>query len=201
MITSIRRLTAVALLLATAGCSVDRTPTAFAPATATSPRSGDLVGGLVGIVSGVLRTVTGVRRTTPLAAPITVVRVVGASGGTLRIPEAGVTVQIPSGALKKDTEITMTARAGSLIAYDFAPHGIVFARPLVFTQSLRGTTVSLLSPLSLKLGYYEDPSLLTETTGVVSQLIGGVTNLLTGTFTSAIPHFSGYMMSCGGLGE
>ena len=87
----------------------------------------------------------GLQRTTPLAAPITVSKVIGADGGTLSIPEAGVTVTVPRGALAQTTTITMTARAGSLVAYDFAPHGITFAKPLVFSQQLRGTNASLLS--------------------------------------------------------
>jgi hypothetical protein len=197
-----RRVAAIALIAAT-GCSVDRSPTAVTP-SAPSARSGDLLGGLTGVigstlsgVTGLLTTVHGVRRTTPLAAPITVTKVIGLYGGSLSIPQAGVTVVVPYGALKANTEITMTARAGSMIAYDFAPHGIVFAKPLVFSQNLRGTTASLLTPLSLKLAYYDDPSLLGETTAVVSELITGVTNLLTGTFTSTIPHFSGYLLACG----
>src|SRR5690348_4757515 len=75
-----------------------------------------------------LLTVDGLQRTTPLAAPITVSKSIGAEGGTLTIPQAGVTVVVPKGALAQSTTITMTARAGSLVAYDFAPHGITFAK-------------------------------------------------------------------------
>src|SRR5205085_22044 len=79
--------------------------------------------------------------------------------------------------------ITMTARAGYLVAYDFAPHGIIFARPLVFTQRLSGTNATLLSAPFLKLAYYQDPSLLGELTATVSEVISGVSNLLTWTFS------------------
>ena len=201
---AIRRLTTLALALAVAGCSSDYTtaPTA-APATLSAQSaapSHDLLGGLLGTVGGLtdalgLTTVHGIRRTTPLAEPITVVKTIGWEGGYLSIPEAGVTVIVPAGALSSPTEITMTARAGSMIAYDFAPHGITFVRPLVFNQSLRGTNAGLLS--SLKLGYYSDPSLLGETTALVSELIGGVVSRLTGTFTAPIKHFSGYIVTCG----
>jgi hypothetical protein len=104
---------------------------------------------------------------------------------------------VPRGALSRTTKITMTARAGTLVAYDFAPHGITFAKPLVFTQQLRGTNASLLSAPLLRLGYYSDPSLLGRTSAVVTDLLGGVVNTLSWSFTSKIPHFSGWVVTCG----
>jgi hypothetical protein len=193
---AIRRLATLALTLAVAGCSSDH---ATAPATLSAPTaapSDDLLGGLLGTVTNTLGlTVNGLQRTTPLAAPITVTKTIGWEGGYLSIPEAGVSVVVPTGALSSPTEITMTARAGSLVAYDFAPHGITFARPLVFTQNVRMTNAGLLS--TLKLGYYSDPSLLGKTTAVVTELISGVLSWLTGTFTAPIKHFSGYIVTCG----
>lgn len=204
MSTRIRRagLLAAALLIGvSAACNTER---ASAPSTLAAPAaSHDLLGGVVGTVTNTLSLTkaTGLLRTTPLAAPITVSRTIGYWGGTLAIPEAGVTVVVPVGALTSDTKITMTARAGSLVAYDFDPHGITFAKPLAFTQSLKGTNVSLLTVLQLKLGYYTDPSLLGQTTALVSEVIGGVGSLLTWTFTAPINHFSGYVVICGLAGE
>jgi hypothetical protein len=192
---AIRRLATLALALAVASCSDHTT----APAALSAPSAGsshDLLGGLLGTVTNTLGlTVHGLQRKTPLAAPITVTKTIGWEGGYLSIPEAGVSVVVPTGALSSPTEITMTARAGSMLAYDFAPHGITFARPLVFTQSLRGTNAGLLS--TIRLGYYSDPSLLGSTTAVVSELINGVLSWLTGTFTAPIRHFSGYIVLCG----
>jgi ZU5 domain len=168
-------------------------PLAAAPAAAPSA---DLLGGLVGTLSKLL-SLGVVKRTTPLAAPITVTQTIGSAGGTLSIPAAGVTVIVPKGAVSSPVVFSMTARAGSAIAYDFAPHGIVFAKPLVFKQSLQKTTVSLLQVPTLNLGYYSDPSLIGATTALVSQLLGGTFDILTWTFTSSIPHFSGYVMTCG----
>ena len=201
MKTAIRRLATLALTLAVAGCSSDHlTAPATVPATLSAQSAApthDLLGGLLGTVTNTLglTSVRGVQRTTPLAEPITVVKTIGQEGGYLSIPQAGVTVVVPAGALSSPTEITMTARAGSMIAYDFAPHGITFARPLVFTQSLRGTNAGLLS--TIRLGYYSNPSLLGSTTAVVSELISGLGNLLTGSFTAPIKHFSGYVVTCG----
>jgi hypothetical protein len=195
MKTTLRRTAALALsVLAFAGCSADQSTSALPQVTAPNVApSADLLGGLVGS----LLNVNGLQRTTPLAAPITVTKTLGVDGGTLSIPQAGVTVTVPRGALTAPTLITMTARAGTLIAYDFAPHGITFAKPLAFSQQLKGTNASLLTAPFLQLAYYKDASLLSKTGGLVSELLGGVVNLLTWTFTGNIPHFSGYVVSCG----
>jgi hypothetical protein len=189
----LHRVAAIALsALTLVSCSTDL-PTAL-PQLQQSPRK-EASSDLLGLTS--LLGMNGLQRTRALAVPITVSKAIGRDGGTLAIPEAGVTVTVPTGALSASTKITMTARAGTLVAYDFAPHGITFAKPLVFSQKLSGTNATLLSAPLLRLGYYEDASLLTKTGGVVSQLLGGVVNALSWTFTSSIPHFSGYMVSCG----
>ncbi|MEP6620782.1 MAG: hypothetical protein ABJE47_15765, partial [bacterium] len=180
-----------------AGCSNDRTDVTSPLATPSAAPSGDLLGALGGLLNNTLSLVGNVKRTTPLAAAISVQQTIGAAGGTMTIPSAGVTVVFPAGALASNTTITMTARAGSAVAYDFAPHGITFAKPLVFTQNLSGTNVSLLTAPLLNLGYYTDPSLIGTVTTLVSELIGGTTNLLSWKFTSSIRHFSGYMVACG----
>lgn len=185
-----------------AACSGEPTtaPAATSPQapvaqTPSAPQAG-LVDGLVGGLLN-LNLVANLQRTTPLASSITVSQTIGSGGGTLSIPAAGVTVTVPAGALSAPTVITMTARAGSAVAYDFGPHGITFAKPLSLSQKLSGTNASLLSVPFLKLGYYSDPSLLGTVTSLVSELIGGSTNLLTWTYTAPIKHFSGYVIACG----
>jgi hypothetical protein len=197
MTPTLRRLAALVLgALTLSSCGIDQaTLPQLQQAPPETPAS-DLLGGLTSLLG-----VNGLQRTSPLAAPITVTKVIGSEGGTLSIPQAGVTVTVPRGALATTTTITMTARAGSLVAYDFAPHGVVFAKPLVFSQQLRGTNATLLSAPLLGLGYYEDPSLLGKTGGLVSELLGGTVNTLSWTFTSTIPHFSGYIVTCGRRGE
>jgi len=190
---TLRRLAALALgALALASCGGEHPTLPQLQQSAPEAPAADLLGGVTSLVG-----MNGLQRTTPLAVPITVSKAIGADGGTLAIPEAGVTVTVPRGALAATTTITMTARAGTLVAYDFAPHGITFAKPLVFSQQLRGTNATLLSAPLLRLGYYEDASLLTRTGGLVSELLGGAVNTLTWTFTSTIPHFSGYIVTCG----
>ena len=192
MKTQLRRLLAVALGAVAIGCGTEPPTLPQLRQSAPEAPSSDLLGAVTSLV-----TMNGLQRTTPLAAPITVVESIGPEGGTLAIPQAGVTVTVPRGALTATTKITMTARAGTLVAYDFAPHGITFAKPLVFSQQLRGTNATLLKAPLLRLGYYEDANLLTKTGAVVSELLGGVVNALSWTFTSTIPHFSGYVLTCG----
>jgi hypothetical protein len=190
-----RRLAALALGVVTLASCAGDAPTS-APRLQSSGPATSLTGTLLGLTSSLL-AVDGLQRTTPLAAPITVSKAIGSAGGTLSIPAAGVTVVVPRGALAKTTTITMTARAGSLVAYDFAPHGITFAKPLQFKQQLKGTNASLLSAPLLGLGYYSDGGLLTQTGGLVSELLGGTVDLLSWSFRSSIPHFSGYIVTCG----
>jgi hypothetical protein len=212
MISALRRggLLAVALLFVVSTACTD-SPSAPRPAgpapeivlPADGAPAQDLLGGLLGGTVGALTntlgltSANGILRRTPLANPITVRKTIGRSGGVLSIPAAGVTVIVPAGALDEDTEITMTARAGLLLAYDFEPHGVTFKAPLLLKQSLNGTNAGLLSPLGLKLGYYSDPSLLGKTTALVSEIVTGLTSILTRTFTAPIKHFSGYVIICG----
>lgn len=208
MFTNLRRVSVLALGLGLAtACSSERATAPASPPSAQSApqsatiaqpgaQSADLLG-TVGSVLGDLHLVTGLRRKVPLTNAITVRKTIGPKGGVLLIPQAGVSVVVPYGALKEPTEITMTARSGYLVAYDFAPHGITFARPLVFTQKLSGTNATILSAPLLKLAYYENPNLLGTVTATVSELIGGVSNLLTWTFSAPIKHFSGYLVTCG----
>jgi hypothetical protein len=198
MKTPIRQLAALALSLFVASCSADNIPSAPPKVAAPNSGSADLLGTVGSVTSTLgLTPAVGLLRIVPLAAPITVSQLIGTGGGTLSIPAAGVTVVIPSGALASATQITMTARAGSLVAYDFAPHGITFAKPLVFSQKLRGTNATLLTAPLLRLAYYSDGGLLGPLGGLVSELISGTVNLLSWTFTAKIQHFSGYMVSCG----
>lgn len=183
-------------LLLLAGCASETTSPTKA-AAASSDLLGGVVGGVTGTLKTVLTSVVGLKRSTPLAADITVTQTIGSSGGTLSIPAAGVTVVVPAGAVSSNVQFTMTARAGSLVAYDFAPHGITFAKPLVFTQSLNGTSATILNAPLLELGYYADPSQLTAVGGLVSDLTHGLVNLLSWTFTANIKHFSGYVVGCG----
>ncbi|HVX39690.1 MAG TPA: hypothetical protein VHB25_08965 [Gemmatimonadaceae bacterium] len=180
----------VAIAVFAYGCGLDSTtaPAAKAPAQAASH---SLLGGLLGTAT----TVTPLQRTSPLPAPLSTSATLGILGGTLSIPGAGITVVVPPLALSGPTTISVTALAGSNVAYEFAPHGIRFHVPLVVTQNLANTqaTSSLLNPLSMFVGYFPDASNVTS----VTELLSLGVNLLNQTATFNVWHFSGYIIATG----
>jgi hypothetical protein len=136
------------------------------------------------------------QRNTALAAPITVSKTIGILGGTISVPQAGLTIVVPPLAVTRNTVISVTALAGSNVAYEFAPHGITFLTPLVATQNLSNTqaqTGGLINPLSLSVGYFPDS---THVNSVTELLTVGV-NLLNQTSVTTIWHFSGYIWTSG----
>lgn len=84
-------------------------------------------------------TVFVLKRLAPLALDISASAEIGPDGGTLRIADAGVVVDFPAGAVATPTTVTMTAKSGWDVAYEFEPHGITFAVPVVVTQQINGT--------------------------------------------------------------
>ena len=194
MIRTFRRFAILAGVTLFAGCSSE---SLLLPSASSATLGKAPVTGLLATTTAVLTLVTGAQRTSPLPSSITVTQAIGIAGGTLSLPQAGATIIVPAGALTATTLISMTARVGNVIAYDFAPHGTTFAKPVVFTQTLAGTNVPPLLVAQLQLGYYADPTALTTLGGSVSEFIIGSANLVNGTFTSNIVHFSGYMVACG----
>jgi hypothetical protein len=154
--------------------------------------SNSLLGGLLG-GSTTSTKIVPLLRNAPLSADIKVSKNIGALGGTISIPGAGLTVVVPPLALTTTKTITVTARKGSYVAYDFAPSGTKFLLPLVATQSLVNTQATSLVNLSLKLGYYPDPTRITS----VTELLGVQLDLLKLTAISSIWHFSGYIYASG----
>lgn len=145
---------------------------------------------------GTMASVRPLTRRAPLRSDLSASARIGAAGGTLRLPQAGFTLTVPPGAVKKPTTFSVTALAGADVAYEFEPHGTVFLRPLSATQELRGTRHALAGP-SLLAGYFPDRSAL-STSGLgtlVSERIAGTVDLRRTAFTWPIGHFSGYIVA------
>lgn len=146
-------------------------------------------------------TVNVVNRDQPLASSLSASAVIGAFGGRLSLPGAGLSVVVPAFAIASPTRITVTAVAGRQVAYEFEPHGIRFLVPLQVTQALTGTSAMRggLLPKPLIAGYFADPSDLDPLagTGIVTEILGTSVSLLTKSVTFPIWHFSGYLVATG----
>jgi hypothetical protein len=176
--------------LALVSCSTSET---VAPPPVAPPSSASQ--SLLGVLSTPV-TIQPLQRTVPLAKDYSASAYIGILGGTITIPNAGVTVVVPALALRYPTRITVTALAGSNVAYEFAPHGIKFPVPLVVVQNLNNTQAQsggLVNPLSLKAGYFPDSSSVTS----VTELLDVNVNLLSQTAIFTVWHFSGYILAGG----
>jgi hypothetical protein len=172
------------------GCGSHDNPVAPEAALSASPAAS---ASLLGLST---TTVTALQRTTPLAKPITTSAYIGALGGKLAIPGAGLVVVVPPLALTSTKLITVTALAGSNVAYDFGPSGTKFLVPLVVTQDLRNTQAKsggLINPLSLFVGYFPDDKNILS----VTELLNLNVNLLSQTAVFTVTHFSGYIVASG----
>jgi hypothetical protein len=141
-------------------------------------------------------TVTPLQRTKPLPSALSASAYIGALGGRLAIPGAGITVVVPPLALTSTKLVTVTALAGSNVAYTFEPHGTTFLVPLVVTQDLsntQATTGGLINPLSLFVGYFPDSNNILS----VTELLNINLNLLNKTAIFTVTHFSGYIVASG----
>ena len=178
---------ALATSMIASGCGSDSPVAPQSAVSAPAAASHDLLGSLI--------TVTPLLRTTPLPANLTTSAYIDILGGTLSLPGAGLTVVVPPLSVTSATLITVTALAGSNLAYEFAPHGLQFLVPLVAMQDLHNTQVQsgLVNANALQLGYFPDDNSVTS----VSQLLGVNVNLSSLTATSAIWHFSGYIYASG----
>lgn len=145
------------------------------------------------------------KRLTPLDADISVTAVIGASGGSINLLKAGGKIDIPAGALSAPTTITMTAKAGYNVAYEFEPHGLTFAEPIKIQQTIKGTWAEKYPTLlkGMHGSYYGQASLDSAWVDPL-KLFAKIQENQIGYFDSNVSqikfyvnHFSGYMVSCG----
>lgn len=183
---------AVATALVISACSDAGVTTPVAP-VASEQIAPNLLGGLLS-----LTTVAPITRNAPLANDVSWSFTIGSGGAMSSNSSVGLTISIPSGAVSSPTVITVTALKGSAVAYSFAPHGIQFSRNVILTQELQGTSVGTQLLPVLSGGYFaNDEDLLDNGLALVSEVLSGLTNPLTKTFSFPIEHFSGYLVATG----
>ena len=189
--------TAAALAMVTVGCNGDISPTG--PSVRPAEASPSLVSDLLSAVTNTLVSV--LHHSKPLARDVVVTAQIGANGGKIRIAETGFELTVPKGAVSRTTTFQVKALAGSLMAYEFEPHGTRFAVPLKFSQQLPG--LGLLGLLSQKpeVGYFANRSQIDQKTGEATVDEFAPTTVVNGLLgrwaVGDISHFSGYLVSSG----
>jgi len=134
---------------------------------------------------------------------ISVSKTIDASGGTISIPQTGLTVSFPRGALQSALKITITADK-DYVAYKFDPAGTTFLKDVTVTQTLDNTTV-FGEPLRTQLyaAYIADDNLkLSGTLPVLeiepsTTIFSALNPLLPQAQVWVIRHFSRYMLASG----
>ena len=165
---------------------------------------GTLVQSVTKIVSDLLFPV--VQRKQALANSITVSRVIGYSGGTIAIDQAGLKITFARGALRSNTLITVTADAGRAVSYEFGPHGIQFYAPVTIQQDMGLTTLADNPGAASGIrGGYTANGLADIINGLlarVAEILDATTTIITGpdgqahlgTTSFIVKHFSGYIL-------
>ncbi len=138
-------------------------------------------------------------RDVPLAQSITVEGKVTPGGGVIEIPQAGLRVIFPAGLVRKPTTFWATARAGSIVAYDFGPSS-VFAKPVTVVQMLKGTSLwKVRDAGQLEGAYFPSETSLNDESekAFVTEFTPTNVDLQNAKLSFDVSHFSGYMVSTG----
>lgn len=121
---------------------------------------------------------------------------IGPKGGTIELKESGLKITVPEGALFFPIDITVSRVDNDDIAYEFQPHGLIFMRPLTFSQDLKDTEFDGIKSLgSLQGAYFKDVSQFSRFGAWINELMQ--VRLKGNRVEMDIWHFSGYMMSTG----
>ena len=192
------RLALRSLLLAAGAFTLFSCAEPAAP-TATPAAPSAVLGLPIGIGGGLVRvvdtTVTTLQRAVPLLADVSASATIGPDGGTIAIPEAGFRLDVPKNALSQPTTITVTAVAGSTVAYEFEPAGTTFAKRLVVSQDLSLTTIlPVVTGTQFTGAYFLSRDEILGTTATVHELEPTSVDLTTLTARFTIGHFSGYLL-------
>lgn len=178
---------AAGLALGTAACTTDG-PTALSEQTASFNRAAGGNGGLATEVTTLAWTKPAKERTASA--------VIGRAGGVLRIP-SGARLVVPAGAVSANVTFRVTQVAGSILAYDFEPHGITFAVPLTLEQPINGTNFDRFTNPVVRGAYFKDVLQLDQTRlkATVDEFRPTVLSIDKQWIRFSIDHFSGYIVA------
>jgi hypothetical protein len=144
------------------------------------------------------RAAVGISRDTTIGRSVSTRIVVGPAGGSYTLP-GGLRVTAPAGLFDTATTLTVTALPGRLVAYEFQPHGLVFRKPLVLQQELRGTNWASRASATLQVGYFESAADVSVTDGRarIREFLPVVLDPQAPRVQFEVHHFSGYMVTWG----
>jgi len=129
----------------------------------------------------------------------TVSKVIGAAGGSFSIPN-GIAITVPPGAVTSNVTFSVTRLPGSIVAYEFQPHGITFAVPLQVAQPTLGTNLFKLPAVASITGaYFLGSSALDQSSGTadVAEFESTFVSADRAWVRFSVKHFSGYLISTG----
>ncbi|PYO79893.1 MAG: hypothetical protein DMD63_02875 [Gemmatimonadetes bacterium] len=145
----------------------------------------------------------GVTWNTPLEAPLMVSQTIDPSGGTITIPQTGLTIEFPAGSVTSSVTITVTPD-DKYVAYKMEPAGTQFLKDVRVTQLLNTTSVFGVPLISgLYAAYVADdgvnlsgvlPVLELEPSSTIFSLLSP---LLPQAEVWTIRHFSRYILASG----
>jgi hypothetical protein len=178
---TLRRLTPLVLLpLVLAGCSSEP----VAPVPQAVPNTG-LIGDVLGTTTGLVGSILKGLLACEVSKTETATTTVGPWGGIVRVGPH--TLYVPPGALAENVEITATAPAGKVVAVEFEPHGLRFARPTMLRMSY--SDCGVVNGLFLRIVYVGDDQSIRE----VLPLFGN--DLLRQELGGKLTHFSSYVIA------
>ena len=135
--------------------------------------------------------------------PSPVSQTIGVLGGTITLPETGLTVSFPAGAVAAPITITITPDA-DYVAYKMEPAGTQFLAPVTVTQSIASTELAGRELTSLLYAaYIADDKLSLSGKVPVNELMPAQTifsplaPLVPQAHVWIIRHFSRYMLASG----
>lgn len=166
-------------------------------ASAPSALLGLPLGGGDGLITVVDTTVNVLQRTVPLLTDVTTSATIGPEGGSIYMPSTGFRLDVPKNAVAAPTTITVTAVAGTNVAYEFQPAGMVFSKRLVATQDLSATTIlPVITGTNFVGAYFRSrDQLYSNGTALVNELEPTTVDLPSLNVRFTIGHFSGYIVA------
>ena len=108
-----------------------------------------------------------VLRDAPLPTSIRASAILGEEGGIVDLPEAGVRLVVPAGALDEATRITLVARAGGAMAFQLAPEGLELREPATLEVDISGADPTSLWNSFLGVAFEGDRDSLVDPVGVL----------------------------------